>query len=359
VKNISRGCVSRMGLVAATLVAARGGTAAAQSSGGAAASATAAREATISVIPQATRVCPGQSIHVKYVERLPDGTQTDLSAGDVKPRAPSDFDAATMNRDGSWQTNADPLRSVATGFRLSVSLARDSTVRGDTVVAPSYDCLAPVIRLPATGMREASTAYVRLGTFRTPFYDSVVVAVVEIDTRVMAVSVLSPMATHAGAIKIAAPGGKGSPGRNGRTGMDGSDCSNGDDGEDGLPGDRGWPGRAVNIIVEQGARWLADIVTVSNPGGPGGQGGKGGNGGMPSVTRSTPTSGRGAGSSTCRPRSGRPGRTAPNGPDGPAGDAPKITSVLPQLLWSGSPIWSDAAARQSIEALMAFEAKPR
>jgi hypothetical protein len=32
-----------------------------------------------------------------------------------------------------------------------------------------------------------------------------------------------------------------------------------------------------------------------------------------------------------------------------------VTSVIASLLWPGSPIWSDAAAKRAIERLMAYD----
>jgi len=314
------------------------------------------RAASITVLPQVSRVCPGQSIDAKYVERFPDGSQANLSPSDIRQIGRGDDQAAAMSRDGSWQTSTDPLRSIASGFRLSVLLARDTSVRGDTVVAPSYECLRTEVRLPPTSVADDRAAYVRLGTFASPFYDSIVVAVVELETRPVGVAVLSPKEMRSGAIKIFAPGNSGAAGRSGRPGADGIDCSNGDDGEDGFPGSPGMPGRRVTLITREGLPWLANLVAVSNPGGRGGAGGAGGRGGM---ARNGPAgaSGRGSSSTACRARSGRQGRQGAPGPNGDPGEPPKVTSVVPQLLWSGSPIWSDAAAKHALEALMAYEQK--
>ena len=311
------------------------------------------RESTIGIIPQASRVCPGQTVDATYVQRSSDGSRINLSPSDLKQTSPSDAESATMRRDGSWQTSADPMRSVLTGFRLSVTLARDSSVRGDTVVAPAYNCPRATIRLPMGDQRHPTVAYVRLGTFDTPFYDSVVVAVVEVESRVVSIQVLSPKEMRAGAISISAPGKNGAAGRNGRRGADGVDCSKGDDGEDGEPGEPGQPGGEVDIITQGGSPWLADLVAVSNAGGRGGSGGAGGAGGSTGVVGRT--SG-GRGSAACTARAGRPGRTGRPGLDGPPGSS-KVTSVLTPLLWTGSPIWSDATARRTIEGLMSYQRK--
>ena len=311
--------------------------------------------ATIAVVPQSSRVCPGEPIRAKYVEHLPDGTQVNLSPSDVRQVADSLESGATLDHDGSWRTSTHPLASVL-GFRLSVTLARDSSIRGDTVVAPSYHCLRTEVRLPPTNRTDDGPAYVRLGIFASPFYDSIVVAVVELESRPVSIAVLSPNEMRSGVIKLSAPGSSGAPGRGGRPGADGVDCSNGDDGEDGLPGGAGMSGRQVTIITQEGSPWLANLVAVSNPGGRGGAGGAGGRGG---IAKSGPTaaSGRGSSSTTCRARNGRPGRQGAPGPNGDPGEPPKVTAVLPQLLWSGSPIWSDAGARRALEALIVLQQK--
>ena len=319
-----------------------------------AAVAQATRGAFISIVPIA-RVCPGQQVEATYVEHFPDGSQGKVSSRDVRQLTPKDGDSVTVARDGSWQTNADPMRSVLTGFPLSASLARDSSVRGDTVAAPSYDCPHDVIKLPMSDRFHFTHAYVRLGTFRTPFYDSVVVAVIELDGRVLGTRVLSPAEMRSGAIKITALGKPGVAGHSGSQGSPGSDCSNGEQGTDGEPGEAGQAGGQVDIIVQEGSPWLANLVAVSNTGGRGGKGGEGGAGGPASAPSSR--TGSGSGGSSCRPRPGRPGRSGAQGPDGEPGQPPKVTSAPVPLLWTGSPIWSNPVAKRALDGLMAYEPK--
>lgn len=317
-------------------------------------SAQAMRQATISIAPVAG-VCPGRQVEATYTEHFPDGSQVKLSARDVRQLTPGGGDSTAVARDGSWQTNPDPMRSVLTGFLLSASLARDSSVRGDTVARPSYDCPHDVIKLPASDRFHFTHAYVRLGTFRTPFYDSVVVAVVEMDGGVLGVRVLSPAEMRSGAIKIAALGKAGAAGHSGSSGSAGGDCSNGEQGTDGDPGEPGQPGGQVDIIVQEGSLWLANLVAVSNTGGRGGRGGEGGAGG-PAGAQASRT-GSGAGGASCRPRPGRPGRSGAQGPDGEPGQPPKVTSAPVPLLWTGSPIWSNPIAKRALDGLMAYEPK--
>jgi hypothetical protein len=351
--NATHRILVRACAVSIAILAARGGIGGAQPAPllESAGSTSRPREATIGIIPQTSRVCPGRSFGAKYVEHFPDGSQVVLPPSDVKQIVSSDDESATMLRDGSWQTNADPMRSVLSGFHLSASLARDASVRGDTVVAPAYDCPRAEIRLPTSDGSHTIQAYVRLGVFATPFYDSVVVAVVEVGSRPFAIAILPPAEMRNGAIKVSAPGKNGTPGRKGQTGLAGTDCSNGEQGEDGEPGEPGQPGGQVDMIVQEGSPWLADLVAVVNPGGRGGQGGAGGDGGLAS---SGGSGGRGA---TCRPRPGRQGRPGQTGQDGTPGRPPNVTSVLVPLLWTGSPIWSQPPARRAIEGLLAREQK--
>jgi hypothetical protein len=310
----------------------------------------------LTVLPKQARVCPGQQIVVDYLGRRADGSRVELAPGDVSPVSPAsrgegDAEAEPRN-DGTWRTSADPMRSVLTGFRLSVALARDTSVRADAVVAPSYECSHTAIVLPTSDRYQLTTAHVRLGTFATPFYDSVVVAAVELEGHAPTLTVLGPREMRPGAIRIVAPGRNGAPGRAGRPGADGGSCANGEQGDDGDPGEAGQPGGNVDIIVQDGSRWLADLVAVSNPGGRGGAGGAPGAGGRAN-------SGPRQAGATCSTRAGRAGKPGRAGPDGPAGSSPRVTSVISELLWSGSPIWNDALARRAIEGLTQFDANRR
>jgi hypothetical protein len=245
------------------------------------------------------------------------------------------------------------MRSVLSGFRLSVALVRDPSVRSDTVVAPTNECSHTPIVLPTSDRYHLTTAHVRLGTFVTPFYDSVVVAAVELEGQAPTIVVLGPREMRSGAIKVVAPGKNGAPGRAGRPGADGGACSKGEQGDDGDPGEPGQPGGNVDIIVQDGAPWLADLVAVSNPGGRGGQGGAAGAGGRAG------SGARQAAGSTCSTRAGLNGKPGRSGADGPAGSSPRVTSVIFQLLWSGSPIWNDGIARRAIEGLVQLDSTRR
>src|SRR5215831_13385027 len=301
----------------------------------------------LNVLPASSRACPGQVVGAKYEVRIAGGANLPLTESDVATLIRRGT-AAEPSRNGEWQTSADPLASAATGFRLSAALARDTTVKGDTVLVPRYGCR------PATwdlgGGPVGQQAHVRLGTLRTPFYDSVVVAALEVSGRAPVVALLGPDNWHQGAIRVNAAGKDGRAGSRGGAGEMGSECSPGGDGGDGGDGQDGGAGGHVDIIVEAGSQWLADLVSVYNPGGHGGDGGAAGAGGAPGPSP------RGS-EKTCSPRPGRAGRPGAHGRDGVSGGPPVVTSVPLSLLWSGSPLWSDSTLRSTLSELIASTVK--
>ena len=300
------------------------------------------------IVPASARACPGEVIRAQYEAQLSDGSRTSVARADLSSLVLRGVAAGPQPRDGSWQTSAEPLLSAASGFRLSAILASDTTVRADTTVAPTYECVRS--SFVAAAGEVAQPTYVRLGTFATPFHDSIVVAVIESGNDVQTITVLGPRQMRSGAIKIDAKGANGRPGRAGKSGSAGLPCSNGDDGGDGGDGSDGQDGGRVDIIVQSYAPWLAELVAVSNTGGIGGTGGVPGRGGAPG-RRVAQSDG------TCTTQGGRNGNAGRRGVDGRAGLPPKSTTVPMPLLWTGSPIWADSAARQVLEALMAYEAK--
>jgi hypothetical protein len=303
----------------------------------------------LSIIPASASACPGHVIASEYVARLADGSRVSLGQPELSLLA-REGTAAEPQDDGAWRATTNPLASAVTGFRLSATLRADSSVHADTVVAPTYGCASSSISLAAIDSRDGPTAYVRLGTFRTPFADSIVVAVVEAPGRGPSVFVLGPKEMRSGAIKVDASGRVGAAGRAGSRGSDGGQCEDGGPGEDADDGGPGTSGGEVNVIVQSDAPWLADLVAVTNFGGRGGPPGRGGLGG-----RGGPTA-RVSGGTVCSTKPGRNGRDSRPGPDGIAGPRPRTTTVLPALLWPGSPIWFDATMKPALEQLIDYTA---
>ena len=303
----------------------------------------------LDILPASPRACPGELIASTYQVRIAGGSILPLTESDVAALIRHAV-AAEPARNGGWQMSTDVLASATSGFRLFVALGRDTTVRGDTVVVPTYGCRATLWELGPGGPYSARNAYVRLGKLATPFYDSAVVAVFEAPGRGPAVSMLGPADLHHGAIRINAAGTNGTAGRQGHRGENGSECADGEDGGDGDPGQDGGPGGQVDIIVQAGSEWLADLVSVSNAGGRGGAGGTGGAGGAAGA----PARGSNA---VCTPKAGRPGRSGSPGRDGEPGIRPQVKSVPLALLWPGSPIWSDSTARRALSELIQYTVK--
>lgn len=303
----------------------------------------------LAILPASPHACPGQAIGARYVATLGGGSRVALAPGDLSLLVRRGV-AAEPRGDGSWQMDSEPLVSAVSGFHLSAALGSDTSVRADTTIVPTYECIHTSIELRASDQFHLTEAHVRLGTFATPFYDSVVVAVVETGDGAPIVTLLSPNQMRSGAIKIHAPGKAGRAGRAGNQGADGQACANGENGDDGERGEPGQPGGRVDIIVQNEAPWLDNLVAVSNPGGRGGQGGRGGAGGR--AGQQVRQSG-----GACTSRAGRAGRMGEPGLDGPAGLPPRTTHVISSLLWPGSPIWTDAATRRAVEALIAYDAK--
>src|SRR5262249_25220324 len=158
------------------------------------------------------RACPGDVIETTYEVRIAGGTNLPLTESDVASLVRRSA-AAEPSRNGNWQTNSDGLAS-AKGFRLSAALGRDTSVRGDTLIVPDYGC-RPVM-WDLRGARTVDAAHVRLGVVATPFYDSVVVAVLERSGHAPVTALVGPRQMRAVAIHINATGADGRPGRPGQ-----------------------------------------------------------------------------------------------------------------------------------------------
>jgi hypothetical protein len=301
----------------------------------------------LAIIPSVKTICPGQTIPARYEAILGDGSRVRIGANELSRLALRGI-AAEAAPDGSWSTSANPLESVVSGFRLAVSLANDPGIHADTVIAPSYSCERLAIGLRVSDRYQETKAHVRLGVFPSPFYDSIVVAVIEPVGDSAIVLLLDPSRMRARAIQVSATGKPGVPGRRGDAGNDGTPCADGTNGSDGDQGEAGQAGGQVDVIVEAGARWLETLVGVTNSGGRGGPGGRGGLGGRPGARSNEPG---------CAPKPGRSGRDGRQGQDGPPGPYPKTTAVEASLLWHGSPIWFDSTARANLEQLMELRAK--
>jgi hypothetical protein len=257
----------------------------------------------IRVLTTYPRVCPGGVIQANYEALLADGSLVPFSRTydkDHPPRLHVVFlertspDAVPLEY-GDWSTNGDPLATVNTGFRLTVTLRAKSSVARTVVVPPDYTCMrrAFVFTAGAGGPGEPGEngldITVRLAALRSPFYQQLFVVGFQIGLAqpfygLYDASTVPPVSW----LVIESRGGRGSTGVAGANGTDGTAGASGCPAQPGGPGGAGSPGGPggaggrggrISIIVPADNPLLAGIIDARSPGGPGGQGGPGGTGG--------------------------------------------------------------------------------
>ncbi len=323
----------------------------------------------IRMAPQVDAACPGQSFRVSYTAVLEDGTTVPFATRfdrDNPPRLHVQFldlnsPQADPERDGGWDADADPWRSVLTGFELEAVLRAKPSVRAATRVPPMYDCMDRTLSFHGANGRDASgknsagksgdpgrdgpDITVRLGIVRSPFVERLLIASIEVGRD-------APRYRFADADRVAprawlriesrggsgGDGGDGAPGKTGVTGKSGCPGGaggQGGDGQYGGPGAVGGDGGSITIVVSESDRFLSGVVDPVSSGGDGGRGGKGGTGGDGGA-------GGAADGPTCSAgpagASGRDGSSGSNGRRG-RGDREVvvITSPLNQVFGSRIP----------------------
>ena len=318
--------------------------------------------------------CPGQSFPVTYNAVLQDGSRVPFESRYDKKRPPAlhvvflqrQSDEATPLEGGGWATDPDPLVSARTGFRLGAALRADLSVTGSATVAPEYSCDDHRFRFEGAtgGQGEAGVdgpeVTVRVGIVRSPFYDRLLVAAVEVASG-RPLYHLSDARTVPPAdwLLIESRGGRGGRGLGGTRGVRGWDGTTGCPGGAGRPGGAGGsggPGGAggrggrITVIAPVEEPFLAGVVDALMPGGdggPGGAGGEGGAGGKGGAPR-TPTD------STCRAGPAGPdgaaGRAGPKGLEGDPGPRPTLLTV---------PLRSVFGTRAPMELLELLDLGPR
>ena len=180
---------------------------------------------------------------------------------------------------------------------------------------------------------------VRMGQFRSPFYDSVVVIALTIDSGATTHMVLDAASAAWQAAHLSVSGRPGRVGNQGSSGGQGpGPCMDGGAGGDGGMGWGGGEGGSFSILVQEDHRRLLDFIVTSNRGGPGGPGGRGGAGG---------DAGQNSPDCAIPPRNGSPGHTGPSGPPGASGPPNQVRELPPASLWQESPSWANPATRKS------------
>src|SRR5437867_5328409 len=136
------------------------------------------------------RACPGESFGAVYTAVLNDGSLVPFETRydkDNPPRLHVVFLArsspdATPLEGGGCGAAPDPLATAMTGFRLTASLKAKPSVSTSTVVAPDYSCLQHAFGFRGVGAGASGPPVtVRLGILKSPFYDRLLVAGIDVE----------------------------------------------------------------------------------------------------------------------------------------------------------------------------------
>ncbi|HZH40235.1 MAG TPA: hypothetical protein VFD85_04460 [Gemmatimonadales bacterium] len=238
--------------------------------------------------------CPGKAFAASYDGQLDDGSWLPhrLPVELLRLSSPNAEQFST----GDWTPTPDPLASLTTGFHLVATLRANPDITDTLVIPPEYSCLPRTFRIsgaqgnPGASGADGPPITVRIGFIQTPYFATLVAAVVSVPDR-------PPVYLFADAARVLpgpwltveSSGGPGGWGRNGRPGRDGAQGSTGcpgagggpgENGESGGPGGRGGAGGAITIVGPNDWNLFAGLIDARSPGGTGGRGGAGGEGGQ-------------------------------------------------------------------------------
>lgn len=299
-----------------------------------------------------TSTCPGETFGATYTAVLTDGALLPFETRyDSKnpPRLHVSFlerisAEATPLEGGAWAADPDALISAVTGFRLTATLRAKPSVTTAATLTPDYACMPHAFGFRGAGAGAGGPQVtVRVGILRSPFYDRLLVAGVDVeDAPPFFVFADANAVPPADWLIIEARGSRGARGTNGEpgtrggpgaTGCPGGQGGPGGNGGNGGPGGYGGRGGQITIVAPSDQPFLAGLVDARTPGGEGGPGGTGGKGGAGGVggepqTPSNPQCVKG--------RDGVPGRTGVpgvDGRDGQPGSRPQIITVSARDVW--------------------------
>lgn len=251
-------------------------------------------------------VCPGGQIQADYEAVLNDGSTVLFDRRYDKKRPPPlhvvflrrTSPEAIPQEDGDWTTTRDPLASVMNGFRLTAFLIANPALNTSAAVRPEYSCVPHVFSFSGAagdqGLpgQDGPDITVRLRIMRSPFYERLLVAGIEVGQAppffVVADADRLPPSDWLIVESRGGRGGRGTDGTAGQAGAAGAPGCPGGAGAPGGPGGNGGPGTAggrggrIAVIGPQNEQYLIGLVegqSVGGEGGPGGRGGKGGAGG--------------------------------------------------------------------------------
>ncbi len=293
-------------------------------------------------------VCPGGQIQADYEAVLNDSS-TVLFERRYDKKHPPKLHVIFLRRtspeafpqeDGDWTTNRDPMASAMNGFRLTAFLIAKPSVNASAVVNPEYSCLPHVFSFSgASGGQnvpgeDGPDITVRIGMLRSPFFDRLLVAGVEVGQAppffLLADGERVPPADW---LMVESRGGRGGRGADGAAGQAGAAGQPGCPGTAGGPGGQGGSGGSgaaggrggrITAIGPQNEPFLIGLVegqSVGGEGGPSGKGGKGGAGGKGGEARlpagSAPDRRCDAGAAGANGADGAAGPQGPVGMPGP------------------------------------------
>ncbi len=319
--------------------------------------------------------CPGQSFPVTYTAVLDDGSRVPFESRYDKKHPPPlhvvfllrQSAEATPLEDGGWTADRHPLLSARTGFRLGAALRANPAVSGSATVAPDYSCDDHTFRFEgATGDRseagvDGPEVTVRVGIVRSPFYDQLLVAAVEVaDAPPLFLLADARAVPPADWLLVESRGGRGGRGASGTRGLRGSEgapgCPAGSGGPGGAggsggPGGAGGRGGRITVIAPEEEPFLAGLVDARVPGGDGGPGGAGGAGGAAGPGGAAKPTGD---QRNCQPgqpgAEGASGRAGPKGLDGDPGPRSTLLTV---------PLRSVFGTRAPAELIELLDLRPR
>jgi hypothetical protein len=309
------------------------------------------------------RACPGAMIAADYVGVHESGLHMPFERRydrDRPPRLHISFLTMTSpdagaREDGNWVAHPDPLRTAMTGFRLNAFLRARPSVNGATTLEPEYSCLPMAHVFEGQAGQDGGAGLggpditVRVGYLRSPYYDRLLVAAIEVGTDepryLLADADRAPPAdwilveSRGGRGGRGRPGARGQPGAAGAAGCPGAQGGPGGPGGPAGPGGPGGAGGRITVIVPADEPLLAGLVegqSVGGRGGDGGPGGQGGQGGRGGAAQGTPPAGQ-----TCQAGANGPeGQRGPNGQrgaNGPSGFRPQVLTVSRAELWGAYP----------------------
>src|SRR3989454_1256 len=211
----------------------------------------------IRIVTGYARACPGATIPATYEAVLADGSRVPFSRSYDKKHPPRlhvvfldrESPEAVSQQDGDWVTERDPLATVSTGFRLTATLRANARLTNPVVIPPDSRCMPHTFAFsgepggPGEAGDNGPDATVRLAVLRSPFYDKLFVAGIQVGLAppfyvLQDASAIPP----ADWLVLESRGGRGGTGVAGTKGTDGSAGAAGCPAQPGAPGGNGGNG---------------------------------------------------------------------------------------------------------------------